>query len=193
MVEELKQSTTAAKTTKGPTEPRPTADEQSAIRTLKESIAGLAVLSKKYVTQDLVAGFLVDVVSAEDIHAAAQLLYEVETQIDKRERAAKEAGIREARAEAKENGEQADREAIKAKLTSDPKKEGIPEFLQTQNRAAFSKETESYIDAAIKRAEANGLKESLAAQTPSPVAPDVIGAATVVETSATPDATGGAR
>jgi hypothetical protein len=124
---------TAAKTNEGTTEPPPTADEQSAIRTLKESIAGLVALSKKYVTPDSVAGFLVDAVSAEDIRAAVQLIYEIETQIDQREWAAGKAkriaretknptrayekarataiddamedDMNEARTEAKENGE----------------------------------------------------------------------------------------
>ena len=124
---------TAAKTNEGTTEPPPAADEQSAIRTLKESIAGLIPLSKKYVTQDSVAGFLVDAVSAEDIRAVARLIYEIEAQVDERERAADKAkriareaknptkayekarataiddamedDMNEARTEAKENGE----------------------------------------------------------------------------------------
>ena len=82
---------TAPTTNKGTTEPSLTADEQSAIRTLKESIAGLIPLSKKYVTQDSVAGFLVDAVSAEDIRAVARLIYEIEAQVDEREWAADKA------------------------------------------------------------------------------------------------------
>jgi hypothetical protein len=82
---------TAATTNKGTAEPPLTADEQSAIQTLTESIAGLVPLSKQYVTQDSVAGFLVDAVSAEDIRAVARLIYEIEAQVDERERAADKA------------------------------------------------------------------------------------------------------
>jgi ParB family chromosome partitioning protein len=96
-VEKIKQFKRDAKINKA--EPPLTADEETAITIFKEAVAGLVALNKKYVTQDSVAGFLVDVVSAKDTRAVAQLIYAVETQIEERERAAEKAKriVREAK------------------------------------------------------------------------------------------------
>jgi ParB family chromosome partitioning protein len=99
--DKIKQTAKKTEKAKKPPPPVPspssslTADEQTAIVILKESVAGMVALYEKYVThknnESSVAAFLLDVVSVEDLRGAGQLLLDIEYEITERKLAAEKA------------------------------------------------------------------------------------------------------